>query len=97
MLDFVYKSLSKDKKSFQRIILDNVKKLPLPPLETSKSIIISLVEDILKAKKSNPKADTSKQEQEIDFLVYKLYRLTYNEVLIVDPETTITREEYEKQ
>ncbi len=97
MFDFVYKSVSKDKKSFQRIILDNVKKLPMPPLETSKSIIISLVEDILKAKKSNPHADTSKQEQEIDFLVYKLYGLTYDEVLIVDSKTTITREEYEKQ
>lgn len=59
--------------------------------------IIELVDDILKAKKSNPQADTSKQEQEIDYLVYKLYGLTYDEVLIVDPETTITREEYEKQ
>ena len=97
LFDFVYKSVSKDKKSFQRIILDNVKKLPLPPLETYKSNVISLVDNILNAKKSNPQADTSKQEQEIDFLVYKLYGLTYDEVLIVDPETAITREEYEKQ
>lgn len=29
-------------------------------------------------------------------LVYHLYGLTYDEVLIVDPETPITREEYEK-
>ena len=29
-------------------------------------------------------------------LVYRLYALTYDEVLIVDPETPITREEYEK-
>jgi hypothetical protein len=32
----------------------------------------------------------------IDLLVYHLYGLTYDEVLIVDPETPITREEYEK-
>lgn len=32
-----------------------------------------------------------------DRLVYHLYSLTYDEVLIVDPETPITREEYEKQ
>ena len=32
----------------------------------------------------------------IDKLVYHLYNLTYDEILIVDPETPITREEYEK-
>ncbi|MBP3833595.1 MAG: Eco57I restriction-modification methylase domain-containing protein [Bacteroidaceae bacterium] len=35
-------------------------------------------------------------EQQIDLLVYQLYGLTYDEVLIVDPETPITREEYKK-
>ncbi|CUQ36614.1 hypothetical protein [Segatella copri] len=34
-------------------------------------------------------------ENQIDFLVYHLYGLTYDEVLIVDPETPISREEYE--
>ena len=34
-------------------------------------------------------------ENQIDFLVYHLYGLTYDEVLIVDPNTPITREEYE--
>ena len=29
------------------------------------------------------------------FLVYLLYGLTYDEVLVVDPQTPITREEYE--
>ena len=31
----------------------------------------------------------------IDFIVYHLYNLTYDEVLIIDPETPITREEYD--
>ena len=31
----------------------------------------------------------------IDMIIYHLYGLTYDEVLIVDPETPITREEYE--
>ena len=35
-------------------------------------------------------------EQQIDLLVYHLYGLTYDEVLIVDPETPITKEEYNK-
>ena len=34
-------------------------------------------------------------EENIDFQVYKLYNLTYDEVLIVDPNTPITREKYE--
>ena len=33
----------------------------------------------------------------LDILIYRLYNLTYDEVLIVDPETPITREEYEKE
>ena len=35
-------------------------------------------------------------EREIDIAVYRLYGLTYDEVLVVDPETEVTREEYEK-
>lgn len=33
----------------------------------------------------------------VDKIVYHLYGLTYDEVLIVDPQTPITREEYEKE
>ena len=32
---------------------------------------------------------------EIDHIVYHLYDLTYDEVLIVDPNTPITRKEYD--
>ena len=36
-------------------------------------------------------------DRQIDLFVYHLYGLTYDEILIVDPETPITREEYEKK
>ena len=36
-------------------------------------------------------------ESKIDILVYHLYGLTFDEVLIVDPDTPIKREEYEKR
>jgi len=36
-----------------------------------------------------------KVENQIDILVYKLYNLTYDEVLIVDPEFSLSKEEYE--
>ncbi len=35
-------------------------------------------------------------EKQIDIMVYKLYELTYDEVLIVDPEFDLSREEYER-
>ena len=60
-----------------------------------KNDIYSLTLQILEKKKANPQADTTSLESQIDFLVYHLYGLTYDEVLIVDPDTPITREEYE--
>lgn len=35
-------------------------------------------------------------EQSINLFIYQAYGLTYEEVLIIDPETPITREEYEQ-
>lgn len=49
------------------------------------------------SKHADPTADTSKEERTIDLMVYKLYGLTYDEVMVVDPETTITEEEYERE
>ena len=72
-----------------------VKQVKLPiTSEKQKVQIEELVNAILQGKLSD--ADTSKEESEIDFLVYHLYGLTYDEVLIVDPETPITKEEYNK-
>ena len=39
--------------------------------------------------------DSSTKEHSIDLEVYHIYGLNYDEILIVDPETPITREEYE--
>ena len=76
---------------------DELASLPIPKsvFEIDLRPIINFVDQILAAKKENPLADTSVWEREIDLLIYKLYGLTYDEVLIVDPETTITKEEYE--
>ena len=55
----------------------------------------TMVKSILEAKKDDTQTDTCALVNEIDQKVYHLYGLTYDEVLIVDPETPITREEYE--
>lgn len=84
------------KGAFPKILVQDLKEYPLPSITSEeKQSITDLVKKILDSKKNNPQIDTSDLENQIDFLVYKLYGLTYDEVLIVDPETNISREEYE--
>lgn len=79
-------------------IFDLNQQIPIKKATSSQQQqIIDVVNEILAAKQANPNANTISQEQEIDCLVYHLYGLTYDEVLIVDPDTPITREEYENQ
>ena len=54
-----------------------------------------LIDEIIERKSTNANASIQDVENQIDIIVYHLYDLTYDEVQIVDPETTITREEYE--
>ena len=59
--------------------------IPLPLVNTSQQqTIISLVNQILEAKCSNPTADTSALEHEIDQQVYALYNLTPEEIAIIE-------------
>lgn len=55
------------------------------------SELISLTDKIL----SSDGYNLSSLIANVDYIVYHLYSLNYDDVLIVDPETTITREEYE--
>lgn len=72
--------------------------IPLPFVnEMQQKRIIDKVEKIIVAKGNDAISDTSKLETEIDFLVYHIYDLTFDDVLIIDPETPITREEYDSQ
>jgi type I restriction-modification system DNA methylase subunit len=48
-----------------------------------------------KAEAQELKSKIDATDNEIDLMVYRLYDLTYDEVLIVDPETSISREVYE--
>lgn len=54
----------------------------------------NLVDKILIKKERGE--DTTKEEQQIDLMVYKLYQLTYDEIKIVDPEFPLTKEECDR-
>lgn len=76
---------------------EHVRNIPIAPAtQVQQRPIINLVDTILVAKSKDPNVDTSSEECQIDRLVYHLYGLTYDEVLIVDPQTPITKEEYNK-
>lgn len=85
-----------------RFYLEDILKIPIPPITVSNQGIVSqiegLVEKILSAKKhastssatgastGSAAADTQAWEREIDRLVYKLYDLTEEEIKIVEQE-----------
>ena len=84
-----------DTELFPKIRIKQARTLPIPAVTPEKQQeVINLVNDILNVKEMDSIADTQKLENRIDLLVYQLYGLTYDEVLVIDPETTITREEY---
>jgi hypothetical protein len=51
----------------------------------------------LKKREEDHNADIIAELNDIDNIVYHLYGLTYDDVLIVDPWTTITREKYDEK
>lgn len=58
------------------------------------SVVAQIVSNILAIKAGNNNTDVSVYEDQIDIFFYNLYGLEYSEVLLVDPETSITEEEY---
>ena len=81
------------KGAFPKILVQDIKDFPLPEVtQKQKSLLASLVQEAMEKHQQVEYSQTI--ESEIDLLVYHLYGLTYDEVLIVDPETPIAREEY---
>lgn len=54
--------------------------------------IIELVDEIINGDKS-----IQENMNIINLYIYKLCDLTYDDVLVIDPQTSITREEYEQK
>lgn len=74
-----------------------IQNFPIPKIDKDREKpLIDIVDKILNLKGGDSFADISYLEKQANILVYHLYGLTYDEVLIVDPETPITREEYEQ-
>ncbi|WP_207493785.1 DUF7149 domain-containing protein [Aridibaculum aurantiacum] len=75
------------KEIFPKLNPNDIKEMPIAKKFTTCSEIAQLVEEILLLKSSNPKADTTDLEIQIDQLVYQLYNLTPEEIAIVEGAT----------
>ncbi len=87
LISFYHRNIFLDieKVVFQKILIANAKKLPIK-LPTSFSAFVEIIDN-----------KGYYDAKNIDLLIYKIYNLTYDEVLIVDPQTPITRKEYERE
>lgn len=64
-----------------------LKEIPIPVVSFEKQdTIVDFVKQILLMNKSNPNADTSSLEREIDKLVYQLYNLNPEEIAIIEQQ-----------
>lgn len=85
------------KGAFPKILVEDIKYFPLPLINAEQEEkIIKKVDEIL-FKKQSDSLKVEDLENEIDVMVYKLYDLTYDEVLLVEPEFSehMSKEEYE--
>ena len=61
-----------------------IRRLPIPKIDAeAQRPFVALVDEILAAKAADPDADTSEQEEEIDWMVYDLYDLSDEEVTAI--------------
>lgn len=75
-----------------QLIWDNFGQIPIPKKlpEILSEFAIKMMD------KRSDEVHFKNLASQIDFIVYHIYGLTYDEVLIIDPETSVTRVEYEE-
>jgi hypothetical protein len=86
LLDFYHFLLNPEKgEALAEIKKENLEKLPIKEISISdQQPFITKVDEILAIKQSDPTADTSALEREIDLMVYELYGLSEEEIGIVE-------------
>lgn len=92
LIEFWLKNRGKMQGTNYQIDKEPIQQIPiiLPSSNFEKKIVETIDNIILSCD-----SDYSLLEQKIDHIVYHLYELNYDDVLIIDPETPITREGYD--
>lgn len=96
LMEFWYTLTVQEKnKTFAEVKIVYMDRIPL--IQINKTVMSTFV-DICKTRLIEEDNGIVLQiESRIDLLIYRLYDLTYDEVLIVDPNPPFTREEYETE
>jgi len=80
-------SVTAKKDDFTQLTLNDIRQLGIPTPNIHQLFLIEgFVDKILIAKKSDPYADTTEQEVEIDRIIYELYDLTEEEIGSVEEQ-----------
>ena len=76
------------------ITTSEINSIPIPHISKSlMNILVNSIDNIIFLKSN--KKDTISLEKEIDNIVYRLYELSYDEVKVIDPDFSLSKEEYE--
>ncbi len=95
LITFYYRTITAEEgKVFAQVKIELLKLLPIKKTKNQQKII-----DIVNALINQIKIDENNTNDDnyidqIDLMVYKLYELTYAEVLVVDPAFSLSEEEY---
>ncbi len=94
---WVYRNVHQYGDTGYRLSNQYVEQIPIPKIPEPQQRSFENLVDIIISKKQRGE-DTSKEEFQIDLMVYKLYNLTYDEIKIIDPEIEkkINRDEWER-
>lgn len=86
LTDFYYRQISSQLgNEALRAFTVFIEQLPIPKIpEKTQQPFITLVDQILAAKRKDPNADTATLEHQIDKMVYDLYNLTPDEIAIIE-------------
>lgn len=96
-VDFYYKMKFSTKKdaAFPEIQTYLYEQLPIPHITQDQMIVVSrLASQLLEACYPYSNIDVSPIERDIDLIVYKLYKLSYSDVMYIDPNVNLSEQEY---
>ena len=97
LIQYIWQELFPEtKKIFPRVKKEQMVNIPIIIANSESQNQIIRIVDTLIALNGENMQEINRLCSQIDILVYQLYHLKYDDVLIVDPQTPITREEYEK-
>lgn len=86
------------KGAFPKILVKDIKEFPMPNINSEianniKTIVLKLL-SCIETNEDSESQIIKEYENQIDIMVYKLYDLTYQEVLTIDKDFSMSEEEY---